>query len=172
MEGEREREREREVPSALKALAFPRIRQKRMGRKDKNPTFLRAIPSSNAHFRWDNNPRGPGKAHTDGFDHINRNPPVLIRTPKLTRFEPAQYWGGGPPGNSVVLNPTYFFRKFWMSFPQQETTWLRRYVQVVVNFVGVGSRPPDVHCHRRGRVEKIWRYRDSSPGQADHNRLC
>jgi hypothetical protein len=24
-----------------------------------------------------------------GFDHINRNPPVLIRTPKLTRFEPA-----------------------------------------------------------------------------------
>jgi hypothetical protein len=24
-----------------------------------------------------------------GFDHINRNAPVLIRTPKLTRFEPA-----------------------------------------------------------------------------------
>jgi hypothetical protein len=45
-----------------------------------------------------------------GFDHINRNPPVLIRTPKLTRFEPAQYWGGGPPGNSVVLNP--FFSPF------------------------------------------------------------
>ena len=42
-----------------------------------------------------------------GFDHINRNPPVLIRTPKLTRFEPAQYWGGGPPGNSVVLNPPF-----------------------------------------------------------------
>ena len=42
---------------------------------------------------------------TFGFDHINRNAPVLIRTPKLTRFEPAQYWGGGPPGNSVVLNP-------------------------------------------------------------------
>ena len=31
----------------------------------------------------------------------------LIRTPKLTRFEPAQYWGGGPPGNSVVLNPFF-----------------------------------------------------------------
>ena len=46
----------------------------------------------------------------NGFDHINRNPPVLIRTPKLTRFEPAQYWGGGPPGNSVVLNPF-----FWLS---------------------------------------------------------
>jgi hypothetical protein len=44
---------------------------------------------------------------TFGFDHINRNPPVLIRTPKLTRFEPAQYWGGGPPGNSVVLNPIF-----------------------------------------------------------------
>ena len=44
-----------------------------------------------------------------GFDHINRNPPVLIRTPKLTRFEPAQYWGGGPPGNSVVLNPFFVF---------------------------------------------------------------
>ena len=44
-----------------------------------------------------------------GFDHINRNAPVLIRTPKLTRFEPAQYWGGGPPGNSVVLNPLSFF---------------------------------------------------------------
>ena len=44
-----------------------------------------------------------------GFDHINRNAPVLIRTPKLTRFEPAQYWGGGPPGNSVVLNPFFFF---------------------------------------------------------------
>ena len=43
-----------------------------------------------------------------GFDHINRNAPVLIRTPKLTRFEPAQYWGGGPPGNSVVLNPIFF----------------------------------------------------------------
>ena len=43
-----------------------------------------------------------------GFDHINRNAPVLIRTPKLTRFEPAQYWGGGPPGNSVVLNPLFF----------------------------------------------------------------
>ena len=42
-----------------------------------------------------------------GFDHINRNAPVLIRTPKLTRFEPAQYWGGGPPGNSVVLNPPF-----------------------------------------------------------------
>ena len=43
-----------------------------------------------------------------GFDHIDRNPPVLIRTPKLTRSEPAQYWGGGPPGNSVVLNPFFF----------------------------------------------------------------
>ena len=43
-----------------------------------------------------------------GFDHINRNAPVLIRTPKLTRFEPAQYWGGGPPGNSVVLNPNFW----------------------------------------------------------------
>ena len=40
-----------------------------------------------------------------GFDHINRNAPVLVRSPKLTRFEPAQYWGGRPPGNSVVLNP-------------------------------------------------------------------
>ena len=39
--------------------------------------------------------------------NINRNAPVLIRTPKLTRFEPAQYWGGGPPGNSVVLNPFF-----------------------------------------------------------------
>ncbi len=47
-----------------------------------------------------------------GFDHINRNPPVLIRTPKLTRFEPAQYWGGGPPGNSVVLNPFCEERQF------------------------------------------------------------
>ena len=46
-----------------------------------------------------------------GFDHINRNAPVLIRTPKLTRFEPAQYWGGGPPGNSAVLNP--LFQKFF-----------------------------------------------------------
>jgi hypothetical protein len=44
---------------------------------------------------------GPGI----GFDHISRNAPVLIRTPKLKRLEPAQYWGGGPPGNSVVLNP-------------------------------------------------------------------
>ena len=53
-----------------------------------------------------------GTATTNyGFDHINRNAPVLIRTPKLTRFEPAQYWGGGPPGNSVVLNP--FLPFFW-----------------------------------------------------------
>ena len=48
-----------------------------------------------------------------GFDHIDRNPPVLIRTPKLTRSEPAQYWGGGPPGNSVVLNPLLFFLLFF-----------------------------------------------------------
>jgi hypothetical protein len=48
---------------------------------------------------------GPGV----GFDHISRNAPVLIRTPKLKRLEPAQYWGGGPPGNSVVLNPFYSF---------------------------------------------------------------
>ena len=48
----------------------------------------------------------------NGFDHINRNAPVLIRTPKLTRFEPAQYWGGGPPGNSVVLNPFFLFFVF------------------------------------------------------------
>ena len=52
--------------------------------------------------------KGVIPATTNGFDHINRNPPVLIRTPKLTRFEPAQYWGGGPPGNSVVLNPFLF----------------------------------------------------------------
>src|SRR5437879_8537662 len=50
-----------------------------------------------------------------GFDHINRNAPVLIRTPKLTRFEPAQYWGGGPSGNSVVLNP--FFVSFCLQAP-------------------------------------------------------
>ena len=40
-----------------------------------------------------------------GFDHINGNTPVLVRSPKLTPFELAQYWGGRPPGNSVVLNP-------------------------------------------------------------------
>ncbi len=53
---------------------------------------------------------------TDGFDHINRNPPVPIRTPKLMRFEPAQYWGGGPPGNSVVLNPLFFVFCFCFCF--------------------------------------------------------
>jgi hypothetical protein len=58
--------------------------------------------------------------NSDGFDHINRNAPVLIRTPKLTRFEPAQYWGGGPPGNSVVLNPFFLFRlSFWQDFTQR-----------------------------------------------------
>ena len=46
---------------------------------------------------------------TIGYDHINCNPPVLIRTPKLTQFEPAQYWGGGPPGNSAVLYPSFCF---------------------------------------------------------------
>jgi hypothetical protein len=54
----------------------------------------------------------PCSSYCFGFDHINRNPPVLIRTPKLTRFEPAQYWGGGPPGNSVVLNPTFLLFVF------------------------------------------------------------
>ena len=34
-----------------------------------------------------------------------RNATVLVRSPKLTRFELAQYWGGRPPGNSVVLKP-------------------------------------------------------------------
>ena len=54
-----------------------------------------------------------------GFDHINRNTPVLIRTPKLTRFEPAQYWGGGPPGNSVVLNPSFFFSLAFSTSPAE-----------------------------------------------------
>jgi hypothetical protein len=60
-----------------------------------------------------------------GFDHINRNAPVLIRTPKLTRFEPAQYWGGGPPGNSVVLNPLFCFGGFFScwSFWRLVCTW-------------------------------------------------
>ena len=49
-----------------------------------------------------------------GYDHINCNPPVLIRTPKLTQFEPAQYWGGGPPGNSAVLYQ--FFFAFFLLF--------------------------------------------------------
>ena len=40
-----------------------------------------------------------------GYDHITYNAPDPIRTPKLTCVEPAQYWGGGPPGNSVVLYP-------------------------------------------------------------------
>ena len=53
-------------------------------------------------------PNIPSERVLHGFDHINRNAPVLIRTPKLTRFEPAQYWGGGPPGNSVVLNPSFY----------------------------------------------------------------
>jgi hypothetical protein len=48
------------------------------------------------------------RAYTYGYDHIKINPPVLIRTPKLTVFEPAKYWGGGPPGNSVVLNPLFW----------------------------------------------------------------
>jgi hypothetical protein len=60
-----------------------------------------------------------------GFDHINRNAPVLIRTPKLTRFEPAQYWGGGPPGNSVVLNPFFCLGGFFScwSFWRLVRTW-------------------------------------------------
>ena len=44
----------------------------------------------------------------DGYDHITYNAPDPIRTPKLTCVEPAQYWGGGPPGNSVVLYPFCF----------------------------------------------------------------
>ena len=45
----------------------------------------------------------------NGYDHITYNAPDPIRTPKLTCVEPAQYWGGGPPGNSVVLYPFFFF---------------------------------------------------------------
>ena len=59
-----------------------------------------------------------GSGGKNGFDHINRNAPVLIRTPKLTRFEPAQYWGGGPPGNSVVLNPFFFVAVFAFCGPK------------------------------------------------------
>ena len=33
-----------------------------------------------------------------GFDHINRNAPVLIRTPKLTRFDPLSTGVGDHPG--------------------------------------------------------------------------
>ena len=43
-----------------------------------------------------------------GYDHITFNAPDPIRTPKLKDVEPAQYWGGGPPGNSVVLYPLLF----------------------------------------------------------------
>ena len=63
--------------------------------------------------------------NTFGYDHINCNPPVLIRTPKLTQFEPAQYWGGGPPGNSAVLYP-YFF--------------------IIIISTGVGDHPGTVQC--------------------------
>ena len=71
--------------------------------------------------REERTPHTPRTPNSFGFDHINRNAPVLIRTPKLTRFEPAQYWGGGPPGNSVVLNPffCYFFCFFWFLFFDQ-----------------------------------------------------
>ena len=34
---------------------------------------------------------------------------IGAHTRSRKRFEPAQYWGGGPPGNSVVLNPILFF---------------------------------------------------------------
>ena len=53
-------------------------------------------------------PNIPPESVLHGFDHINCNAPVLIRTPKLTRFEPAQYSGAGPSGNSVVLNPSFY----------------------------------------------------------------
>ena len=49
-----------------------------------------------------------------GYDHITYNAPDPIRTPKLTCVEPAQYWGGGPPGNSVVLYPLFVFCDFWL----------------------------------------------------------
>ena len=65
-----------------------------------------------------------GDTNSVGFDHINRNPPVLIRTPKLTRFEPAQYWGGGPPGNSVVLNPFFVVLSFFLPSPALVTSRL------------------------------------------------
>ncbi len=40
-----------------------------------------------------------------GHDHTSHKAPDPIRTPKLNWLGPAQYWGGGPPGNSVVLCP-------------------------------------------------------------------
>ena len=49
------------------------------------------------------------KSKPSGYDHITFNAPDPIRTPKLKDVEPAQYWGGGPPGNSVVLYPLFFF---------------------------------------------------------------
>ena len=42
------------------------------------------------------------------FDQINRNTTVFVRSQKLTCFDLAQYYGGKPTGNSVVLNPFYF----------------------------------------------------------------
>ena len=80
------------VWAQMKALRFS-TRAKFQGKSLKRKGFIRI--KNNVVF------------HLNGFDHINRNAPVLIRTPKLTRFEPAQYWGGGPPGNSVVLNPNF-----------------------------------------------------------------
>ena len=77
----------------------------------------------------------------NGFDHINRNAPVLVRSPKLTRFELAQYWGGRPPGNSVVLNPFVFVEVITSTcvvfFHFFSTQLLCRILQICVIFMSL-----------------------------------
>ncbi len=80
-----------------------------------------------------------------GYDHINCNPPVLIRTPKLTQFEPAQYWGGGPPGNSAVLYPPHFFLFFFLEFVGWRTE--RRTYVVHALFMATQKQCPNSKYH-------------------------
>ena len=55
------------------------LRVKKWLQEKLNPS----VPHANTRPIWD------VQDWNRGFDHINRNAPVLIRTPKLTRFEPA-----------------------------------------------------------------------------------
>ena len=96
-----------------------------------------------------------------GFDHINRNPPVPIRTPKLTRFEPAQYWGGGPPGNSVVLNPILLFhapcnKKFSWGRSLLERLWK-------TTLDSTGSKPTAGQINQKVKHTKCFGFDHSKP---------
>ena len=106
----------------------------------------------------------------NGYDHITYNAPDPIRTPKLTCVEPAQYWGGGPPGNSVVLYPFFFF--LFLTYLYMYVSWrcMHVYVCILYSYTYIINLKPDskpaskpaTHSCNDNIIPCIWHTRHNS----------